>query len=62
MEHLVVIIIVALALAGFVKKILVIYREGNCGCGCENCGHADNGCSEFSRQPAELIAENEVKG
>jgi hypothetical protein len=41
MEHILVVIIVGLAVAGFVRHIFVTYRDGDCGCGCNGCSHAD---------------------
>lgn len=61
MEHIVVIIIVVLAVAGFVRKIFVIYHDGDCGCGCNSCGHAD-GCTDISRRSAGMIKDNALKG
>jgi hypothetical protein len=49
MEQLLVIIIVALAVAGFLWKIFVIYRDGDCGCGCNGCDYADE-CSNIERK------------
>jgi hypothetical protein len=49
MEHILVIIIVGLAVAGFVRKVLVIYRDGDCGCGCNGCDHAER-CSNIERK------------
>jgi hypothetical protein len=49
MEQILVIIIVVLAVAGFLRKIYVIYRDGDCGCGCNGCGHADE-CSSIERK------------
>jgi hypothetical protein len=54
MEHILVIIIVGLAIAGFLRKILTIYRDGDCGCGCNGCSHVD-GCSDISRRSVENI-------
>jgi len=45
MEHILVVIIVGLAIAGFVRHIFVTYRNGDCGCVCNGCSHAD-GCIE----------------
>ncbi len=49
MENILVIIIVFLAVAGFLWKIFVIYRDGDCGCGCNGCDHAE-GCSSIERK------------
>ncbi len=49
MENILVIIIVFLAVAGFLRKIFVIYRDGDCGCGCNGCDHAE-GCSSIERK------------
>lgn len=49
MENILVVIIIAAALAGFVRKVYVIYRDGDCGCGCNVCSQA-NGCSGIERK------------
>ncbi len=49
MENILVIIIVGMAVAGFVRKVFVIYRGGDCGCGCNSCRHAE-GCSDIERK------------
>jgi hypothetical protein len=61
MENILVIIIVGLAIAGFFRKIFTIYRDGDCGCGCNGCSHAD-GCSDINRRSVENVKNLVLKG
>jgi hypothetical protein len=49
MENILVIIIVGLAVAGFLGYIFVTYRDGDCGCGCNGCRHTEE-CSDIERK------------
>jgi hypothetical protein len=59
MEHILVVIIVGLAVAGFVRKIFMLYRDGDCGCGCDGCGHADR-CSEMGHGSADITVKTDT--